>query len=204
MHSRWIPDGRYVTRAGSAWFFTVVVTLIVAMVVAGGLMEWSRRTPAVVLTALTIGQLGWAIFWRPRLTVTPEQIEVVNPWSTTRVPWSALIDVDTRFELGLVTRGRTVRVQAAPSPGGMRALRAAGRPNKEGSSWHHVGQRPGDEVSTDSGGAAAVIRGHLRELVEAGAFGPEEPVTGDWDVPVIAIAAGGAVLSLLSWLALLV
>lgn len=203
VRSRWIPEGGYTTRAGGAWFFTGVVFVVVALVVAGALLEWSESSIAVVLTALTAAQLGWAIFWRPRLVVSEEDITVVNPWRTDVVPWSALVNVDTRFHLTLMTRDRSVQAQGAPGPGGIKALRAAGRPSRDSRAWHLEGLRPGDEVNTDSGGAAAVVRGHWSSLVEAGVLGPEEPVRGDWDKPVVLVAAAGALLSAAAWLALL-
>lgn len=202
MGKRWIPEGGHVTRAGSSWFFTGLVIVVAGLVVAGAVIEWSDRTPALVLTALTGAYAGWAVFGRPRFTVTEQEMVVVNPVSTAHVPWSSLVDVDTRFQLGLVTRDRVIRVQAAPSPGGFRALRAAGRPQGDGAPWKGIGQRPGDDVSTDSGGAASIVRGYWQQLVETGELGPEQRATVAWDRQVLVTMLLGVLLSLAAWIAL--
>jgi hypothetical protein len=204
VRSRWIPEGGHVARAGSAWFFTAVVLVIAVLLIAEAAGEWSARSVAFVLSALTLAHLGWALFWRPRLHIGEETITVVNPWRTEWVPWSALVNVETRFNLTLVTRDRTVHVQAAPSPGGLKALRAAGRPDKDSAAWLQQGERAGDARTTDSGGAAAVVRGHWNALVENDAVGPEEPAKGRWDAPVIAVSVTGAVMSAMAWLVRLV
>lgn len=200
VRSRWIPAGGHVARASSAWVFTGIITVIAALLVAGALLDRSRHSLAIVLTALTLAHVGWAIFWRPRLHVGTEAITVVNPWRTDVVPWSALVHVDTKYYLTLVTRDRQVQVQAAPSPGGIKAIRTAGRPGQDGAAWDRVGNRAGDDLATDSGGAAAVVRGHWRELVESGQLGDEEPVAGRWDTRVIASTVLLAGASVTAWI----
>ena len=58
---------------------------------------------------------AWALLWRPRLTVADDGIEVVNVTRTVRIPWQALIHVDTKYALTLYTPGRKFPVWSAPA-----------------------------------------------------------------------------------------
>lgn len=170
--SRWFPSGGWTTRPRLAWLFTALVVVPAALIAVSTLIAPSAHTPAIVLGAALAALLGWTIFWRPRLTVTPAGLVVVNPWRTHRVGWGELVDVQTRFMLTLVTAGRRIEVFAAPGPSGLTALR--GRPDPAAGAGRRIEEpslgdwnaRPSDSSSTDSGVAARVVRGHWQDLVE--------------------------------------
>lgn len=188
--SRWFPGEQWVTRARSAGFFTGLV-VIPAVLVAGTAL-WTRgpSTPAIVATAALAAVLGWTFFWRPVLRVREQGLTVVNPWRTHEVPWTALIDVQTKFTLTLVTADARIPVDAAPAPGGRTALRAkpdptgpsgrSGRSGRTDSSAAHDparwGNRPSDLASTDSGVAARIVRGHWQDIVEGHRAPPTQEV----------------------------
>jgi hypothetical protein len=151
--------------------------------------------------------VAWAMLWRPRLDVSDEGLHVVNVTQTVRIPWEALIAVDTKYALTLYTPGRKFPVWAAPAPGTARTLRATrsetkgrvGRPSVE-----DTVRRPGDLLSTESGAAAEVIRRRWAQLQESGAVeggrADETPVHVRWHVAslaVLVVLAAGTVTALL-------
>ncbi|WFR68366.1 PH domain-containing protein [Curtobacterium flaccumfaciens] len=94
----------------------IALWLIVALLFVTTVLNdttWADRALALVPTAFGV-LLGWVALWRPQLTVDDDGIEVVNVFHTVRVPWAALVHVDTRFALTLVTPRRKIAVWAAP------------------------------------------------------------------------------------------
>ncbi|SDH45788.1 PH domain-containing protein [Leifsonia sp. 98AMF] len=151
--------------------------------------------------------VAWAMLWRPQLTVADEGITVVNVTRTVRIPWEALIAVDTKYALTLYTPGRKIPVWAAPAPGTGSTLRATrnetkgriGRPRVEDSV-----RRPGDLLGTESGAAAEVVRRRWGMLQDAGAIdagrADETPVTVRWhlvELAVLVLLLAGTVAALL-------
>ena len=152
--------------------------------------------------------VGWALLWRPSLTVADDGIEVVNVTRTVRIPWQALIHVDTKYALTLYTPGRKFPVWSAPAPGTARTLRAtrqetAGRVGKPAVA--DSVRRPGDLLSTESGAAAEVVRRRWAQLQQSGAvdsgLADETPVTVRWhfaSLAVLGVLAAGALAALLA------
>lgn len=194
--SRWVPADGHVFRARGAGFYSVLVALIVVPVILSAFWPVTVRTPAIVVTALAGGYWGWVFFWRPHLVVAPAQITIVNSWETHRVPWEALIDVQTHRELTLVTPQGRYAAQAAPAPGGRAALRAAMKDR---------GPAPSERATTDSGAAAKVIRAHWQELVEDGVLDhddPEKVPASRLDTAVLAVGLALLIASTAAWVLL--
>ena len=152
--------------------------------------------------------VGWALLWRPSLTVADDGIEVVNVTRTIRIPWQALIHVDTKYALTLYTPGRKFPVWSAPAPGTARTLRATRQETKGRVGKPAVAdsvRRPGDLLSTESGAAAEVVRRRWAQLQQSGAvdsgLADETPVTVRWHVATLAVLvvlAAGALAALLA------
>lgn len=147
--------------------------------------------------------LGWAMLWRPRLTAGDDGVEVVNVTRTIRIPWQALIHVDTKYALTLYTPGHKFPVWSAPAPGTASTLRATRRETRGAAGRPRV-RRPGDLLSTESGAAAEVVRRRWSELQERGAvdagLADETPVAIRWHtvtLVAIAVLAAGTVAALL-------
>jgi hypothetical protein len=138
--------------------------------------------------------VAWAMLWRPHLVVADDGILVVNVSRTVRIPWEALIAVDTKYALTLYTPGRKFPVWAAPAPGTGSTLRATrnetrgriGRPMVEDSV-----RRPGDLLGTESGAAAEVVRRRWAALQDSGAIevgrADETPVGIRWHIAALAV-----------------
>jgi hypothetical protein len=153
----------------------IALWLIVALLFVTTVLNdstWQDRVLAVVPAAFGV-LLGWVALWRPRLTIGDDGIEVVNVFHTVHVPWAALVHVDTRFALTLVTPGRRVSVWAAPAPGRAGVALARRQNQRHGRTVPDLGdgnRRAGDLLSTASGDAAYLIRHRWEELRERDAI----------------------------------
>lgn len=196
MASRRFPAQGWRTRPRTAAVFVALVVLVAAPTAVSAVASGHPRSVAIVLTAAAVVYAAWAYFWRPLLVVEEQAITVVNPVRTHVVPWGALRDVDTRFNLTLITEDERIAVLAAPSPGGRTALRA--EPDTDPAAQRALravdfAQRPGDQLSSSSGGAALIIRGHWRDLREAQSL----PASGRVITRLnLAVAGVGGVLAL--------
>ena len=150
--------------AGFSWF--VAAAGLAGLVVAGGPGALSGVWPL-----LLIAYLGWLLFWRPAVVVHDAGVTIENPFRAITVPWPALVQVDTRYALTLVTPGRSYGAWAAPAPGiwGGRNARPEDLRGLPGSTYGPGNSvRPGDLKTTDSGQAAQLVRARWEHLVEAG------------------------------------
>lgn len=144
----------------------------VAILASGSLHFWPACLPMVLA-----GYAAWLMFWLPRVDVHDEGVTLVNPLQTLVVPWSAIILVDTKYSMTLVTPKRRYSAWAAPAPGVVSALRDARRSAKaetrDGSGARYKSVRPGDQRSSDSGVVADVVRRRLERMAEAGSLDVE-------------------------------
>jgi len=182
----------------------IALWLIVALLFVTTVLNdrtWEDRALALVPTAFG-ALLGWVALWRPRLVVEDDGIEVVNVFHTVRVPWAALVHVDTRFALTLVTPNRRVSVWAAPAPGRAGVALARRQNQRHGRvvpDAEDGNRRAGDLLTTASGDAAYLIRQRWddlreREAIELGtADSVRVPITLHWASIVLlaATAVGG-------------
>ncbi|MBK4347321.1 PH domain-containing protein [Lacisediminihabitans changchengi] len=151
-----------------AWVLTAFA--LVTSAVAGLLVDLSAAR--IVLPLALIALAAYAVLWRPHLTVDDDAVTAVNVLRTVVIPWSALIDVDTKFSLTLRTPRGSYGVWAAPAPGrtGIAVARRAERRHGTESQTAALGNRsrPGDLITTESGEAAYLVRERWNELVESG------------------------------------
>lgn len=203
MASRWFPEGPIRVRPRTGWVFLLCTLIVTGPVFASAFLPVRPTTPAIAVLALSVTVIAYVYFVAPRIVVAEDAIRVENSWREHVVPWDALVDVETRFNLTLVTAEDRVHVQAAPSPGGLTAMRS--RPDQDRATTRVTGQRggalrPGDLPSSLSGSLAAVIRGHWQDLVEAGAIVPGARVSTTPRVAHLALSIGGPALGLVLWL----
>lgn len=203
MTSRWLPSGRISARHATGWVFLAFTLLVTLPVLVAAFLPVRAATPAVAATAIVLTVIAYIYFVTPRIVVDEDAIRVENSWREHTVPWGAIIDVDTRFQLTLVTPQGRVHAQAAPSPGGLSAMRsradrdqATARVNQQRAG----ALRPGDLPSTPSGALAATIRGHWQDLVEAGTIDTSEVVTTRPRMTHLVLTFGGIALAVGLWL----
>jgi hypothetical protein len=150
----------------------VALWVIVALLLVTALVNGHGTTRLLALVPAAFGAiLGWTVLWNPHVVVDDVEIRVVNVFSTVRIPWAALVHVDTRFALTLVTPHRKVAAWAAPAPGRAGVAIARRRGQRHGRVVPSVGdgqRAAGDLLTTDSGDAAYLVRERWDSLREAG------------------------------------
>lgn len=139
---------------------------------------------------------GYWLFGYPEVVVDDDGITLVNPSRTIRVPWVALVTVETKFALTLITANGRYSAWAAPAPGVIGTFRGKREDalNLPGSSYGAAGSlRPGDLKRSDSGAAAYLVRARWAGLVDAGKIDVEQTESARADIKInwlrIAIAA---------------
>lgn len=162
---------------------------VLAVIVAGDLRNVSL-VPVVALASL----LAWVGLWRAAITVDDSVIEVRNAFSTVIVPWAALIQVDTKYALTLVTPHGSYTSTAAPAPSRLTLLLSRRDADAVQPDVAVGGRlRPGDIPSTDSGAAAIIVRRRWQQLrdegrIELGAA-DRTPVLRHWHWTTIILSA---------------
>ncbi|NKX50063.1 PH domain-containing protein, partial [Arthrobacter deserti] len=185
------------------------LTGFVWLLAAAGLAVAATEGPAGLLSAVplaTLAYMGWWLAWYPAVVVSDREVTLRNPLATISVPWAALVTVDTRYALTLVTPRRKYTAWAAPAPGiiGVHRARpehATGLP--ETTYGPAASIRPGDLTSSDSGAAAYRVRRRWAELLAAGSVEPGSAgsvrvrVRPNWALigaAAVLLAAAGAVV----------
>ncbi|THJ66063.1 PH domain-containing protein [Arthrobacter echini] len=182
----------------STWF-----TALAVLVTAGSLVSVMATEGLAGLTTgwplLGIAFVGWWLFWYPAVVFAEDGVTLRNPLATISVPWAALIDVDTKYALKLVTPRGAYTAWAAPAPGvwGTHAGKPEHVTNLPSTSYGPDRSiRPGDLKNTDSGHAAYLVRSRWQELVESGAIDIDRPAlparSWHWKLVLVAVLFAAA------------
>ena len=161
----------------SIWFTATAALVslggLVSVVVSEGFEGLWTAWPLV-----GVAYLGWWLFWYPSVVLTDSAVILHNPMATIEVPLTALIDVDTKYALKLVTPSGSFTAWAAPAPGiwGTHAGKPEHVTNLPATSYGPGNSvRPGDLRNTDSGHAAYLVRTRWQDLVESGLVDVDAP-----------------------------
>lgn len=161
-------DSVFVSRFNRV--LAVVVWILDAAIVAGSIAAvgggaaWAHLVPGALVAVF-----AFAALWAPRVEVDDDKATLVNVLRTIEVPWEALVNVDTRFSLKLITPNGSYSAWAAPAPGRTTTFRLTRA--RRGSTAGSTGARdvrPGDLLDTDSGDAAHLVRDRWTTLIEEG------------------------------------
>ncbi len=157
----------------SIWFTGLALVLVVLGLISSVMIYGLAAGVAGSWPLIVIAFLAWWLFWYPRIEVSPSAVTIYNPLQVIETPWEALINVDTRFAMKLVTPGGSFTAWAAPAPGIIGTHRGR-KEHVQGLPATTYGPaqsiRPGDLKNTDSGAAAYLVRSRWENLVEAGAI----------------------------------
>ncbi|WP_026555633.1 PH domain-containing protein [Arthrobacter sp. 35W] len=154
-----------VLLAGFIWLLAAAAAV---STLASGVDGW-RGLPFAAALAF----IGYWLFWYPVVRLDADAVLLRNPVRRISVPWDALIQVDTKYALTLVTTKGSFAAWAAPAPGALGAFRAKASDAQDlpATSYGAGGSmRPGDLKNSDSGAAAQLVRTHWAALAEAGAL----------------------------------
>lgn len=160
-----------VFRPRTAKWFTGIACGLVAVGLISSVTSYGPAGIAGSWPLLTFAYLAWWLFWYPRIEIGPDAVTLRNPLQVLRVPWPALIDVDTRYAMKLVTPRGRYTAWAAPAPGIIathrgKATDVEGLPSISYGPGRSV--RPGDLLNTDSGSAAYLVRTRWEAKVTSG------------------------------------
>jgi len=150
-------------RVAAVFVWAGAALLAVVALMEGGLGTlWLY--PAAVLMAV------WALvaLWQPHVGIGEKGVHVENVTHRVDVPWEALVHVETRYALTLVTPHARFAAWAAPAPGALRAAAVGRRADNRELRASGGPARPGDLMGTESGDAAVVIREAWQERVARG------------------------------------
>jgi hypothetical protein len=149
----------FVSRSGRilAVVFILVFTGAAATTAAtGDVTDALRGVSVTAFLALAI----YATFWRPRLIIRESGVNVRNIVVTHEIEWGAIERVDTKWGLTFFLKNRRISVWAAPAPSRYAAMIASRDQGQHLPETTYLAGtvRPGDLVTSDSGGAAALVR----------------------------------------------
>ncbi|RJU02838.1 PH domain-containing protein [Arthrobacter frigidicola] len=156
------------SKVFTAVAFALTAVGLVSVVVAEGVSGLLAGWPLIAFAFA-----AWWLFWYPSVEVDPDAVTLRNPLITVSVPWAALVHVDTKFALKLVTPRGSYTAWAAPAPGvwGTHAGKPEHLANLPGSSYGpERSVRPGDLTHTDSGYAAFLVRSRWEKLIGSGSL----------------------------------
>ncbi len=115
-----------------------------------------------VVVSTFLAATVYATFWRPRLIVRAGSVNVRNVLTTHEIEWGVITRIDTKWGLTLHVGERRISVWAAPAPSRYAAMLASRDQGQHLPATTYLSGtvRPGDLVTSDSGGAAAIVRRH--------------------------------------------
>jgi Bacterial PH domain len=155
-------------RAVAVVAWALCVYLVAVSAIEGG----GAAAAQALLPAAFVALGAWAVLWRPLVSVEDDGVLLRNVARSIRVPWAALIDVETRWALTLRVPGAAYSALAAPAPGRTTAMVARRRERQHGPAEYSGAaggrSRPGDLAGTASGDAAYLVRERWHRLREAG------------------------------------
>ncbi|GAA3915694.1 PH domain-containing protein [Microbacterium invictum] len=171
----------------------VVVWTVAGLAVLTALWTDRENMLWVYPAAAAAGVLGWVALWRPHVEVSDAGIRLQNVTHRVLVPWHALIHVDTRRALTLLTPQGAFVAWSAPAPGLLSALNSNARTARREARAAGADVRNSDLVGSDSGNAAVVIREQWENRRERGdvelGVAAETPVRRQWE-PALPLLGG--------------
>ena len=150
----------FVSKSGRVLALVVIGVLLIAQagdIIGSGIHSETWRGIGI---SSFICILAWATLWYPKIIFTETVVDVRNVVSRHIIEWGAVKRIDTKWGLTFVLDGKSISAWAAPAPGRHAAFTATrDRGNHLPETTYLAGTvRPGDLVTTDSGGAAALAR----------------------------------------------
>lgn len=183
---------------------TVVVATLGALIAVAAVVSGIDDAVATVPWILLFVTCCWVIFWHPRVIVTDASVRIVNVTRTIDVPWSSIVDLETRWALTLITDHGRFEAWAGPPPSAGGAARTARRSRRRAGD-ERQSVTPTRTAKPGSRNAATIVRQRWDQL---DIDGSNDNTRRADDVPVIRwhwqiglIVAGLVALSIGSLLA---
>lgn len=181
-------------------FLAIALWALSAAAAVAVLVSGASSNFYLVPFVAAVSVMAWAGLWRVAVLLDDEGVELRNGLSTVIVPWAALIQVDTRFALTLVTPHGSYTSTAAPAPSRLTTMLSKRDADSVASDVAVDGRiRPGDIPTTDSGAAAIIVRRRWKQLLDEGrvqlGFADSTPVVRHWHWVTIVTASALVLLA---------
>lgn len=116
-----------------------------------------------------LASITYVIWVRPKLVLQSDAIEVVNPFKTELIPYSDVVDLETKWALAIIHRRGKTRVWVAPTSGKRRwiadtTFRWYGRGLPLSESARDNSETMSESTNSLSGQAAHIIRERMKQL----------------------------------------
>ena len=173
-------------------------------VVVSLVLSSDRELLALVALPVCASYLVWLAFWHPAVIISDDEVSLINATYTVRIPWAALIQVNTRYALSLRTPRRSYSATAAPAPGSIGTYSANRDFRLERNSSNRAApdmRRPGDLPGTDSGAAAAMVLGRWNGLTDEGrvAIGEADTTIETVRIHVVQLGIAAVLIAAAVW-----
>jgi hypothetical protein len=111
-------------RPGSAYFFTGLVWFFSLGTFFADL--YAGFHPAVAIFCMAASYAGYLVFFRPRILMSEEAIEIINPLVHYKICWQAVDNLDAKFSFFVQVGSKKIHSFAAVSSGRYSNLRGGG------------------------------------------------------------------------------
>ena len=118
---------------------------------------------------IALGVLTYVMWIRPKLVLMDDSIAVVNPFKTELIPYSDVLELETKWALAIIHRRGKIRVWVAPTSGKRRWIADTtfgwyGRGVPLSQTAQHDSQSMSESMNSLSGQAAYMIRERMKRI----------------------------------------
>jgi len=145
--------------------------VLILLFAANGFYVVSKplQTVLELVLCVCLGFITHVMWVRPKLVLQSDAIEVVNPLKTVLIPYSEVIDLETKWALAIIHQHGKTRVWVAPTSGKRRwiadtTFRWYGRGIPLSETTRHGSESMSESINSLSGQAAYLIRQQIKKL----------------------------------------
>lgn len=104
-------------RSNFVWAGVSFVLLALFMANSVLVLGFSSQTFVEVIVSCLLGSISYLFWIRPKMMLNTEGVLVVNPITTTLIPYSDILSMETKWALTIVHKKGKTRVWVAPASG---------------------------------------------------------------------------------------
>jgi hypothetical protein len=126
--------------------------------------DTSTEIIQTILWSLLASQISYAIFIRPKIIFFDAGLIIDNPFSTFKIGWNDVEDVQSKFSMSIQYKGRSYYAWAAPAPGRYHGRTIHPSEIKGMRISDSSSMRPGESPRTHSGIALEIARRYIENF----------------------------------------
>jgi len=109
---------KYVYRPRTSWiYFSILAAIELSVIIGFAVAGKTQETIVSLINSAAADILCYVFVVKPKLVLSDEQIDIVNPFQKIIIGWHRAIDFDTRFTFKVETNEGTFSAWAATAPG---------------------------------------------------------------------------------------